>query len=78
MGTKYLSRNVAQAETIALWCKKQSRPITLQLQPPRNPVVFAMAHGAGPSGAGKHIRSQGAVRRADRVSLKKQSCAMDC
>ena len=78
MGTKYLSRNLAQSEPTALWCKKHSRAITLQLQPPRNPVVFAMAHGAGPSGAGKHIRSMGAKRRADRVSLKKQSFAMDC
>lgn len=38
---------------------------------PRNPVVFAMAHRAASSGAGKHIRSQGATRRAEKVTLQK-------
>jgi len=35
--------------------------------PPRNPVARAMA---ARNGAGKHIRSQGAQRRADRVALQ--------
>ncbi len=39
--------------------------------PPRNPVVFAMAHRAASSGAGKHVRSQGATRRAEKVTLQK-------
>jgi hypothetical protein len=40
-------------------------------RPPRNPVVFAMAHRAASSGAGKHIRAQGAMRRAEKVTLQK-------
>ncbi len=40
-------------------------------RPPRNPVVFAMAHRAASSAAGKHVRSQGAARRAEKVTLQK-------
>ena len=39
--------------------------------PPRNPVVYAMAHRAASAGAGKHIRAQGATRRAEKVALQK-------
>jgi hypothetical protein len=40
-------------------------------RPPRNPVVFAMARRAASSAAGKHIRAQGAMRRAEKVTLQK-------
>jgi hypothetical protein len=46
-------------------------PVTLQLPAPRNPVVQALAHRASTSGAGKHIRSNGAHRRAGKVALQK-------
>ncbi|MDR0781790.1 MAG: hypothetical protein LBF16_14055 [Pseudomonadales bacterium] len=48
------------------------QPLTLQLQtsaPPRNHVVQALSARA--SGAGKHVRSQGAQRRADRMALRR-------
>ncbi len=38
---------------------------------PRNPVVYAMAHRAASAGAGKHVRAQGATRRAEKVALQK-------
>ena len=37
----------------------------------RLPIALAMATRSVSSGAGKHIRSQGAQRRADRVALQK-------
>jgi hypothetical protein len=43
----------------------------LQLPAPRNPVVRALAERAISSGAGKHIRSAGANRRAETVALQK-------
>jgi hypothetical protein len=45
--------------------------LTLQLPAPRNPVVQALAYRATTSGAGKHIRSNGAQRRAEHVALQK-------
>ena len=50
---------------------KQPLAIKITVTPPRNPVVFAMAHRAASSAAGKHIRAQGAMRRADKVTLQK-------
>ncbi|MDO5692328.1 MAG: hypothetical protein Q4G70_07595 [Pseudomonadota bacterium] len=38
---------------------------------PRNPVALALATRRASSAAGKHIRSQGAQRRAERVALQK-------
>jgi hypothetical protein len=49
----------------------QPLTLTLQLPAPRNPVVQALAHRASTSGAGKHIRSRGAHRRADKMALQK-------
>ena len=43
----------------------------------RNPVVRALAQRALSSAAGKHIRSQGAQRRADKVALGKLRCQQD-
>lgn len=41
------------------------------LPAPRNPVVQALARRATSTGAGKHIRSRGAQRRAESVALQK-------
>lgn len=38
---------------------------------PRNPVVAAMAQRASSQGAGRHLRSRRAERRAQRVALLK-------
>ena len=38
---------------------------------PRNPVVYALAHRATSAGAGKHVRTQGAMRRLEKVTLQK-------
>jgi len=38
---------------------------------PRNPVVAAMAQRASSQGAGRHLRTRGAERRAQRVALLK-------
>ena len=49
-------------------------PLSLQLPPPeapRNHVAQALAARSASSSAGKHIRSPGAQRRADRVALQK-------
>ncbi len=71
MPTKVFSRDGAQDKAKKLQRIKQPLAIKLTVTPPRNPVVFAMAHGAASSGAGKHIRAQGATRRAEKVSLQK-------
>ncbi len=48
-------------------------PLALQLPPPppRNHVAQALAARSASSAAGRHIRSQGAQRRADRMALQK-------
>lgn len=71
MPTKVFSRDGAQDKAKKLQRIKQPLAIKLTVTPPRNPVVFAMAHRAASSGAGKHIRAQGATRRAEKVSLQK-------
>lgn len=38
---------------------------------PRNPVAAAMAQRASSQGAGRHLRTRGAERRAQRVALQK-------
>jgi hypothetical protein len=71
MPTKVFSRDGAQDKAKKLQRIKQPLAIKLTVTPPRNPVVFAMAHRAASSGAGKHIRAQGATRRAEKVNLQK-------
>ena len=71
MGAKVISRHCAQGKAKKLQHKQQPLTITIEVPPPRNPVAFAMAHRAASSAAGKHIRTQGAVRRAEKVSLLK-------
>ena len=48
-------------------------PLALELPPPppRNHVAQALAAHSASSAAGRHIRSQGAQRRADRMALQK-------
>ncbi|SEJ90887.1 MULTISPECIES: hypothetical protein [unclassified Variovorax] len=38
---------------------------------PRNPVVAAMARGESNQGAGRHLRTHRAERRAQKVALQK-------
>jgi hypothetical protein len=63
MNAKVLSRDFAPGKVMKLQ--------RVQRLNPRNPVVYAMAHRAASAGAGKHVRSQGAMRRAEKVSLSK-------
>jgi hypothetical protein len=70
MSAQQRSRAFEQGRIKALHRIKQ--PLALQLQasaPPRNRVARALS--ARSTGAGKHIRSQGAQRRADRVALRR-------
>jgi hypothetical protein len=70
MSAQQRSRAFEQGRIKSLYRIKQ--PLTLQLQasvPPRNRVAQALSLRG--SGAGRHIRSQGAQRRADRVTLRR-------
>ena len=71
MSAKTFSRDFAQGQIKKLRRIRQPLALQLPLPPPRNPVALAMATRSVGSGAGKHIRSQGAQRRADRVALQK-------
>lgn len=54
--------------------RRMKQPLVLHLDaaaPPRNPVARALAARSASGGAGRHIRSQGAQRRADRVALQR-------
>ena len=71
MSAKKRSRAYAQGEIKKL--RRMKQPLVLLLEasaPPRNPVAVALAQRAVSNAAGKHIRSQGAQRRADRVALR--------
>ncbi len=76
MSAKTFSRAGAAApgeRTNLKQLRRMRAPLTLQLPPPapRNHVAQALAVRGASSAAGKHIRSQGAQRRADRVALQK-------
>jgi hypothetical protein len=45
--------------------------LSLPAAAPRNPVVAAMARRASSQGAGRHLRSRSAERRAQKVALQK-------
>jgi len=54
--------------------RRMRAPLALQLPPPaapRNHVALALVARSASNAAGKHIRSPGAQRRADRVALQK-------
>lgn len=72
MSAKVLSRDYAHGKVKKLRRMKQPLAIKLTVQlEPRNPVVYAMAHRAASAGAGRHVRSQKATRRAESVALQK-------
>jgi hypothetical protein len=73
MSAKKFSRDFADGKVKHLRRIKQplALTLTLQLPTPRNPVVQALLRRAITSGAGKHIRSAGATRRAETVALQK-------
>jgi hypothetical protein len=73
MSAKLFSRDFALGKVKHLRRIKQplALTLTLQLPAPRNRVVQALAYRATTSGAGKHIRSSGAQRRAEHVALQK-------
>ena len=75
MSAKNFSRDYAAGKVKHLRRMKQplalTLTLTLQLPAPRNHVVQALAQRASTSGAGKHIRSSGAQRRAEAVALQK-------
>ncbi|WP_034387340.1 hypothetical protein [Comamonas composti] len=50
----------------------RSLPVSLEASPaPRNPVARALAARSASGGAGRHLRSQGAQRRAERMQLQR-------
>ena len=70
MSAKVRSRDFAQGQVKKLQRMKQ--PITLQIRlttEPRNHVARAAALRASSNAAGKHVRSAGALRRAEKVAL---------
>ncbi|MDO5626628.1 MAG: hypothetical protein Q4G71_18310 [Pseudomonadota bacterium] len=70
MSAKTFSRAAAGGTRATVKQLRRMRaPIALQLPAPRNPVAQALATRSVSSAAGKHIRTQGAQRRADRVAL---------
>lgn len=72
MSAQVFSRDIAQGKVKKLHRMKQPLTLNIKLQTVhRNPVVRAMAQRATSSAAGKHIRSHGAQRRADKVALHK-------
>lgn len=72
MSAKKASRAYALGEVKKLRRMKQSLVLRLEdCGPPRNPVAAALAERSLSSAAGRHIRSRGAQRRADRVALRK-------
>ena len=73
MSAKIFSRDYAAGKVKHLRRMKQplTFTLTLQLPAPRNHVVQALAQRASTSGAGKHIRSRDAQRRAEAVALQK-------
>lgn len=78
MSAKVFSRDYALGKVKKL--RRMKQPLTLNLTvqlEPRNPIVYAMAHRAASAGAGRHIRSQKAKRRAEAVALQKAVQALD-
>ena len=71
MSAQKRSRAFEQGRVKAL--RRMKQPMALLIEnsaPPRNAVARAMA---ARNGAGRHIRSQGAQRRADRVALQRMA-----
>lgn len=78
MSAKVFSRDYALGKVKKL--RRMKQPLTLNLMvqlEPRNPVIYAMAHRAASSGAGKHVRSRKAMRRAEAIALQKAVRELD-
>ncbi|MDA8456075.1 hypothetical protein M4R22_14995 [Acidovorax sp. GBBC 3334] len=72
MSAQKRSRAFAEGRVKAL--RRMKQPIALRIEasaPPRNPVARALAARSLGAGGGRHIRSQGAQRRAERVALQR-------
>ena len=72
MSAKTRSRAHQEGRVKAL--RRMKQPMALHIVvdvSPFNPVAKAMAQRRLSGAAGKHIRSQGAQRRADRMALQK-------
>ena len=70
MSAKVPSRDYAQGQVKKLQRMKQ--PIAIRIETivaPRNHVARAAALRATSGAAGRHVRSQGAQRRADKIAL---------
>jgi hypothetical protein len=71
MSAQLRSRALIEGRVKAL--RRMKQPMTLLLEAsstPRDPVARALGQ-RGMRGAGQHIQSRGAQRRADRVALQK-------
>ena len=74
MSAKTFSRAASGAARATVKQLRRMRtPLALPVPapPPRNHVAQALALRSASSGAGRHIRSQGAQRRADRMALQR-------
>lgn len=71
MSAKHRSRDFALGKVKHLLRMKQPLVLQLDALPVRNPLVRALAQRASSNAAGKHIRTSGAQRRADKVALRK-------
>jgi hypothetical protein len=79
MSAKTVSRAFEEGRVKAL--RRMKQPIALLIvadSTPFNPVAKAMAQRRLSGAAGKHIRSQGAQRRADRMALQQMTRRADC
>lgn len=74
MSAKVPSRDFAQGQVKKLQRMKQPLALELRLSvEPRNHVARAAALRASSNAAGRHVRSQGALRRADKVALARMA-----
>lgn len=70
MSAKVQSRDFARGQVKKL--RRMKQPLAVQLQitvAPRNHVARAAALLAASGAAGRHVRSQGAQRRAEKMAL---------
>ncbi|RAR78318.1 hypothetical protein M5C99_12555 [Acidovorax sp. NCPPB 2350] len=72
MSAQKRSRAFAEGRVKALRRMKQPMALLIEASaPPRNPVARALAARSLGGGGGRHIRSQGAQRRTDRMALQR-------
>lgn len=71
MSAKKISRAFAEGKVKQLRRMRQPLVISLPASTPRNPVARALQQRGSSGAAGKHIRSQGAQRRADNMALRR-------